>query len=46
MKKTPYYRLRVGNIRLIYEIQDEIILIYFYLADYRGNIYGHLKKRE
>ncbi|HNZ26767.1 MAG TPA: type II toxin-antitoxin system RelE/ParE family toxin [Spirochaetota bacterium] len=34
-----HYRLRVGKYRILYEIIDEKILIYFYKADSRGDIY-------
>jgi len=34
-----HYRLRIGKYRILYEIFDEKILIYFYKADSRGDIY-------
>lgn len=33
------YRLRIGKYRFLYEIIDHQILIYFYEADSRGDIY-------
>ena len=33
------YRLRIGKYRFLYEIQDNIVLVYFYKADSRGDIY-------
>lgn len=33
------YRLRIGKFRILYEIQKDLILIYFYKADSRGDIY-------
>ncbi len=32
-------RLRIGKYRFLYEIQESTILIYFYDADSRGDIY-------
>ena len=37
--KKNVYRLRVSKYRLLYEIIDQEILIYFYKADSRGDIY-------
>ncbi len=34
-----HYRLRIGKYRILYEIISEKILIYFYKADSRGDIY-------
>ncbi len=33
------YRLRIGKRRFLFEVQKEKILIYFYDADSRGDIY-------
>ena len=33
------YRLRVGNIRVIYDIADDVLMIYVMLADFRKDIY-------
>ncbi|OGG03843.1 hypothetical protein A2W14_04860 [Candidatus Gottesmanbacteria bacterium RBG_16_37_8] len=33
------YRLRVGNIRVIYEIDPTSEMIYIHEIDFRGNIY-------
>ncbi len=34
-----HYRLRIGKYRFLYEIKNDIILIYIYGADSRGEIY-------
>lgn len=40
MAHTPAsYRLRIGNLRVIYEIGFEKNIIYVYDIDYRGNVY-------
>lgn len=36
---TNHYRLRLGKIRFLYEIREQEILIFFYKAGYRGDIY-------
>ncbi len=33
------YRLRIGKYRFLYEVIDDRVLIYFYDADSRGDIY-------
>jgi len=43
--KENTFRLRIGNIRLIYEIQDDVLFIYFYLADFRGSVYDKFRKK-
>lgn len=37
--KKHHYRLRIWKYRFLYEIIENEILIYFYDADSRGNIY-------
>ncbi len=37
--KKEKYRLRIWKYRFLYEIQEDIILIYFYDAGGRGDIY-------
>ncbi|HMT01564.1 MAG TPA: type II toxin-antitoxin system RelE/ParE family toxin [Candidatus Absconditabacterales bacterium] len=39
LQNSDDYRLRVGKFRFLYTIQENIILIYFYKADSRGDIY-------
>lgn len=34
-----HFRLRIGKYRFLYEVIDDKILIYFYDADYRWDIY-------
>ena len=34
-----HYRMRIGKYRFLYEVIDDIILVYFYDADSRGDIY-------
>ena len=36
---TNHYRLRIWKYRFIYELRNNKLLIYFYKADSRGNIY-------
>lgn len=33
------YRLRIGKYRFLYEVIDDQVLVYFYDADSRGDIY-------
>jgi len=33
------YRLRIGNIRVIYEVENKGKVIYIHEIDFRGNIY-------
>ena len=40
--KENHYRLRVGKYRILFEILKDEVLIYFYSADSRGDVY---KKR-
>ena len=37
--KQGHYRLRLGKYRILYEIIQDEILIYFYKADSRGDVY-------
>lgn len=37
--KKGHHRLRLGKYRILYEIIQEEILIYFYKADSRGDVY-------
>ena len=39
---NPFYRVRVGNYRIIYEIQDEILLILVLKIGHRKDIYRKL----
>lgn len=36
---TNTYRLRVGDIRMIYKVEDEKVILYVLDIDFRGNIY-------
>ncbi|MFA5916767.1 MAG: hypothetical protein WC850_00850 [Candidatus Gracilibacteria bacterium] len=40
--KNNHYRLRIGKYRFLYEIIENKILIYFYNADSRGDVYKKL----
>ncbi|GAA4752616.1 type II toxin-antitoxin system RelE family toxin [Flavisolibacter ginsenosidimutans] len=33
------YRIRIGDIRILYTIEDEIITVTVYKAGYRGSVY-------
>lgn len=38
--KFPHlYRYRIGNIRIIYQIQKEEEIVFIVTIDYRGNVY-------
>lgn len=37
--KENHYRLRLGKYRILFEIFKEEILVYFYNADSRGDVY-------
>jgi mRNA interferase RelE/StbE len=39
LKGTPYYRLRVGDWRVVYEIQNERIVILVLTIAPRGEVY-------
>jgi mRNA interferase RelE/StbE len=41
-KRNDYYRIRVGNYRVIYSIQDEILLVLVVLVGHRKEIYKNL----
>jgi len=38
-KKKPLYRIRVGNYRVIYEIQDKELIILVVVIDHRSKAY-------
>lgn len=33
------YRLRVGNVRILYTIDDDVVSVYVLKAGYRGDVY-------
>ena len=37
--KKSHYRLRIGKYRFLFEIKKREVIIYFYKADTRGEIY-------
>jgi mRNA interferase RelE/StbE len=37
--KKGHFRLRLGKYRFLYEISESELLIYFYKADSRGDVY-------
>ncbi len=39
LKNSENYRLRIGKYRFLYEIKDQMMMIYFVNADSRGSIY-------
>ena len=39
LKGREGYRLRIGNIRVIYDIADDVLMIYVLLAGLRKDIY-------
>ena len=38
-KPKGFFRIRIGDYRFLYEIRKQEILIYFYKADNRGDVY-------
>jgi len=40
--KTPLYRVRVGDYRVIYEIQDAVLLVLVVRIGGRGDVYRNL----
>lgn len=40
LKGSPHYRLRSGDYRIIYDIQDNILLILVLEIDDRATVYG------
>lgn len=34
-----HYRLRISKYRFLYEAQNDVLLVYFYKADSRGDVY-------
>ena len=40
--KKWHYRLRIWKYRFLYEVRNKEVLIYFYEADSRGDIYKRL----
>jgi mRNA interferase RelE/StbE len=39
---NPFHRIRVGDYRIIYEIQDEVLVILIVKAGHRKDIYRNL----
>ena len=39
LKGREGYRLRIGNIRVIYDIADDVLMIYILFAGFRKDIY-------
>lgn len=39
LKNNLWYGLRIGKYRFLYTIKDQEIIVYFYNADSRGDIY-------
>ena len=39
---NPFHRIRVGDYRIVYEIQNEILLILIVKIGHRKDIYRHL----
>ncbi len=40
--KNPFHKVRVGNYRIIYEIQDDVLLILIIKIGHRKDIYRNL----
>ncbi len=34
-----HYRIRIGKVRFLYQLKNNELIIYFYKAGYRGDIY-------
>jgi mRNA interferase RelE/StbE len=43
MEQTGMYRLRVGDYRVIYQIEDEVLYIYVIRIGHRQEIYKKFK---
>ena len=39
VNKKGHFRLRIGHYRFLYEVQNEILIIYCYKASSRGDVY-------
>ena len=39
---NPFHRMRVGNYRIVYEIQDDILRILIIKIGHRKDVYKHL----
>jgi mRNA interferase RelE/StbE len=39
---NPFYKIRVGDYRIVYEIQDDILLILIIKIGHRKDIYRNL----
>lgn len=39
---NPFHKIRVGDYRIVYEIQDDILLILIIKIGHRKDIYRHL----
>ncbi|MGI0004585.1 MAG: type II toxin-antitoxin system RelE family toxin [Candidatus Nitrosotenuis sp.] len=39
LTNSPFYRLRVGNYRVILDLQQSRLIIFFVETDHRGKIY-------
>ena len=44
LKGTPYFRLRVGDYRVIIDIQDKKMIVLVVDVGHRKNVYSKLKK--
>lgn len=42
INRRGHFRLRIGNCRFLYEVKDEVLLIYCYKAGSRGDVYKGL----
>ena len=39
---NPFHKIRVGDYRIVYEIQDDVLLIMIVKIGHRKDIYKHL----
>jgi mRNA interferase RelE/StbE len=44
MVSNPFWRIRVGDWRIVYEIQDDVLVVVVVTLGIRGDVYEKLKR--